>query len=268
MIRDIFRLLLVWRHMIALYLSVALTYRAQSVIWMVGGLVPLTMMLIWLEIAGDGAVGGYGRDDFALYFLGVFLVRQFTAVWVLFILDRSIRRGELSPLLLRPIAPIWQHSAEHIGEMLLRSPIIIGVFFIGVALTGVGDRVAGAATLLFALALIGAWLIIFHLYYCLGLMAFWIGNAIAFDPLLWSLYTMLGGAVVPLDMFPPAVRPVLALLPFAAALDFPVQILLGRLDAAGMVHGFLVQAAWVGVLCGARSFLWRAGLKRFSAAGA
>jgi ABC-2 type transport system permease protein len=249
-------------------MSVALTYRAQAAIWMVGGLVPLAMMLIWLEIANDGVVGGYNRSDFILYFLGMFFVRQATSVWVLFTLDRSIRRGELSLLLLRPIPPILQHSAEHIGELILRIPIIISIFLAGVILTGVGSQISCTSILLFSFALIGAWLIVFNLYYCLGLLAFWIGNAIAFDPLLFSLYTMLGGTIIPLDMFPAGVRMALSYLPFAAALDFPVQLLLGKLDVREIGLGFTVQAAWVIVLSLIRSTLWYAGLKRYSAAGA
>lgn len=267
MIHEFSRRILIWYHMVALYVSVALTYRAQSAIWMIGGVVPLAMMLIWLEIAKDGAVGGYSRDDFALYFMGMYLVRQLTVVWVMFVLDRSIRRGELSPLLLRPIPPIWQHSAEHVGEMLLRGPIIIGIFLLGLLLTGVNDRIGTSSVILCALAVVGTWLIIFNIFYCLGLLTFWIGNVLAFDPLVWSLYTMLGGSVIPLDMFPPQVRSVLAVLPFAAALDFPVQLLLGRLDAEAIKLGFLIQVAWVIALSIARGALWRAGLRRYSAAG-
>jgi ABC-2 type transport system permease protein len=61
---------------------------------------------------------------------------------------------------------------------------------------------------------------------------------------------------------------VLAWLPFAAVLDIPVQILLGKIAAGGIILGFAKQIGWIIILTGLRQVMWRAGLKRFSAVGA
>lgn len=258
----------VWRALLQQSISVALIYRVQAAIWMIGGFIPLAMMLVWMELAQEGPLAGYDQADFALYFLGIYLTRQLTPMWCILLLDRSIRQGELSPLLLRPMPPVRQHMAEHLGEHLVRAPVVIGVFLLGLWLTGVAGRIEAGNLLAFLPALLAAWLIVFNLYYCVGLLAFWIEGVMSLDPLLWSLYTLLGGAVIPLDLFPDGLRPLLQWLPFASALDFPVQVLLGKLDTPGLLRGFALQYGWVLLLVAARRALWRAGLKRFAAAGA
>lgn len=258
----------VWRALLLQSASMALIYRGQAAIWLIGGFIPLAVMLVWMELAKAGALGGYDQADFALYFLGVYLVLQLKPMWCIQLLDRSIRRGELSPLLLRPMPTVWQHAAEHLGEHLVRAPVVISVFTLGLWLTGVAGRIEATNLLLFLPALAAAWLIVFNLYYALGLLAFWLEGVMAFDPLVWALYALLGGAMVPIDLFPSGLQGLVRCLPFASALDFPVQLLLGRLDAAEMLRGFALQALWVLLILAARRGLWRAGLKRFAAAGA
>ena len=74
---------------------------------MLSGSLPLIVMFIWTGLAEDGPVGGYSAADF----LTVFFVRQMTVVWVIWALDQQIRRGELSPRLLRPPDPFGAHVA-------------------------------------------------------------------------------------------------------------------------------------------------------------
>ncbi len=89
----------------------------------------------------------------------------------------------------------------------------------------------------------------------------------AFDPLLWALYTILGGSLIPLDLYPPGIAGLLKVLPFASALDSPVQIILGKLDHNELLIGFLIQLFWVIALMLIRALLWSIGLKRYTASG-
>ncbi|MCW7550956.1 ABC-2 family transporter protein [Photorhabdus sp. APURE] len=236
-------------------------------VWMIGGVMPIAVMLVWLSLAKEGAIGGYTSSDFAVYFLAIYLVRQSTTIWVMQCLDSDIRRGELSMLLLRPVPPLYCYIAEHVGQMIVRGPIILVVFISGIVLSGNLQRLDIWNFLAFLPSLMLAWIIIFHLYYCLGLLAFWINNAMAFDPLLWALYTILGGSLIPLDLYPPGIAGLLKVLPFASALDFPVRIILGKLDHNELLTGFLIQLFWVIALMLIRALLWSIGLKRYTGSG-
>lgn len=268
MLKRIKRSLSLWRVLISLSFSRVIAYRAQSIIWLLGGIMPIAVMFVWLGLAKKEDVGGYTASDFAIYFLSIYLVRQLTAIWVMRRLDSDIRRGELSMLLLRPVSPLYSYISDHTGEMMIRGPIISLVFLSGILLTGNFYRLDIINLLTFIPALAFAWIIIFHLYYCLGLLAFWINNSMAFDPLLWALYTILGGVLIPLDLYPENISFWLKLLPFASALDFPVQIILGKLETFLLLVGFCVQLLWIILLTLLRKFLWNAGLRRYSASGA
>lgn len=246
---------------------VTVIYRAQLFVWLISGVAPLFMLLIWWELSRDQAIGGYSASDFVAYFLGVYLVRQLTAVWVIFVLNEEIRQGTLSGRLLKPVAPFWFHVSEHLGQMLVRAPIVITVFCIGAWLFAMQLSPLAARLPYFLAALVLAWVIIFHLYYCVGLLAFWIANSVALDAMVWSLYTVLGGTLIPVDLFPEATRALVQMLPFAAAMDFPVRVLMGKVSGFEMLLGFGLQSFWVLVLVVLRRGLWRSGLKRFSGAG-
>src|SRR5262249_40433307 len=155
-------------------------------------------------IGGNGT--SYDRSDFAVYFMAMYLVRQATVMWSVLILDRGIRRGELAPQLLRPMPPVWSHMADHLGEIIIRLPIILAVFLLGLYLTDPLNRLSPLNFLLFALSLAGAWLIFFHLHYCVGLLAFWMDGVLSLEPLIWYFTVILGGGAIPIDLFPSVIR--------------------------------------------------------------
>src|SRR5215470_209127 len=77
MLRKARVLLTVWfAHMSA--------YRAEIVIWILTGSVPLIMLAVWIgkAQAGGGAVGGFTPQDFAAYFLAAWISQQLIVAWV------------------------------------------------------------------------------------------------------------------------------------------------------------------------------------------
>lgn len=243
-------------------------YRAEMLIWIVSGSLPLIMMLIWIGLAEDGPVGGYTATDFAAYFLTVFLVRQITVVWVLWDLDREIRLGELSPKLLRPLDPYWEHVVGNLAEKTLRIPIVLVPVALGLWLTGGRLDLSLLNISVFILTVAGAWTIRFNQQYSFGLLTFWFDQVLGLEQTYFALYIGLSGALVPLDLFPDAVRAVVAYTPFPYMIDFPAQVLLGKVAGADLWRGLAAQGAWVLAFAGLRLLLWRRGLKRYGAVGA
>lgn len=243
-------------------------YRAEIVIWMISGSLPLVMMAVWMALAADGPVGGYAAADFAAYFLSVFLVRQLTVVWVVWELDREIRLGELSPKLLRPMDPMWVHLADNVAEKAVRLPLVLVPVVAGMAWAGVRVPLTFEALGGFALLVVGAWVIKFFQQYATGLLTFWTDQSVGLERVWFSVSMVLSGALAPLDLFPEALRAALPYTPFPYLIDVPVQALLGRLGGADLALAFAVQAAWGAVFVLARWVLWRQGLRRYGAVGA
>ena len=249
---------------IALYAE----YRAEMAIWVLAGSLPLVMMFAWIGIARERPIGGYDAAGFVAYFLTVFFVRQMTPVWVLGEVDRAIRKGELSPMLLRPLHPFWVHAVGHLSAVIMRVPAIGLLAVLGLWAGGALDRLDWASLPLFALAIVGAWTILFNFHYSFGLLAFWTDQAGALQTLIYTLNMIFGGGLVPLELFPPALRAALLYTPFRAVIDFPVGLLAGRPGWPETLQGFALQLAWILVFVGARRLLWRRGLRRYAAAGA
>jgi ABC-2 type transport system permease protein len=97
-------------------------------------------------------------------------------------------------------------------------------------------------------------------------LCFWSERAAALDRLLLIPYLFLSGLVAPLDTFPPAVRRLALATPFPWMVDFPARLLAG--EPVNLALGFGAIAAWCLLLLPVAAWLWRAGVRRYSAMGA
>ena len=59
---------------------------------------------------------------------------------------------------------------------------------------------------------------------------------------------MLGGVVIPVELFPETVQRVLAWTPFPYVLDFPVRVMIGRIEGIEMLAGFAIQLFWIAAI--------------------
>lgn len=256
------------RALLALNYGISLQYRAQGVLWMINGTVPLIMMLIWLQLAKGGPIGGYDATTFAQYFLFMFLARQSTPTWVIYLMDRGVKNGELTPYLLQPMHPVWHYASQHWGELMARLPIILPILAIGLAIADAWSWSLLAHLPAFLLGLAFAWIINFIVHMTVGLIAFWSDNALGYDTVIYQLYIMLGGVVIPVELFPETMQRVLAWTPFPYVLDFPVRVMIGRIEGADMLAGFGIQLFWVAAIGMLFAWGWRKSLRQYSAAGA
>lgn len=247
----------------------AVAYRAEIVIWMLTGTLPLVMMTVWLSIAEGGPVGNFQPGDFVSYYLGTVFVRQMTGVWIIWDLDRAIRLGELSPQLLRPINPIYFYAAHNLAAKPLRLPILLPTLGLAVWwFPGAGYDLSPLNALTFLAVLFLTWLLYFIVQYCIALLAFWITQATAAWQAWFTLWLVFGGYLIPLDLFPAAITRLTFWLPFRYTFSFPLEILMGRIHGEALFAGLGIHAGWLVVFFALYQLLWRTGLRRYSAVGA
>jgi ABC-2 type transport system permease protein len=67
---------------------------------------------------------------------------------------------------------------------------------------------------------------------------------------------------------PAGVQAVARYLPFQFAAYFPIQIILNQLSPEAIQRGFALAILWLVVAFVAFQWVWREGVKRFSAVGA
>ncbi len=243
-----------------------LEYRAELILWVLAGALPIILMGVWIQ-AAQGGQFGLTPVDFARYFITVFFVRQLTVVWVIWDFEKEVIEGKLSFRLLQPIDPVWHHVAGHLSERVARIPFIlllIFLFFIlypqAIWLPNLGQF------LLFGLAVILAFILRFIIQYTFGLFAFWTERASALETFWLLFYLFLSGLIAPLDVFPEPMRTIVMFTPFPYLINFPVSLLVGL--PVDVARGFLSLVGWILLFLGANRLLWRAGLKRYSGMGA
>jgi ABC-2 type transport system permease protein len=246
-------------------------YRAEIIIWMLTGAVPLIMLAIWIgkANASGGAVGGYTPQDFAAYFLAAWFSQQWIAAWVAWELDTHIRTGTLSPKLLRPIDPMWEFAAGHFTERLVRLPFMFVVLALGLVLVPGTDITPGITNLVaYGLCILLAFAIRFLFAYCTGLLAFWFDQATAIDEFYYIIAAFLTGSFAPLSFYPPLVRTIIEWTPFPYLVYYPARVLTGAESGTAILRVLAAQICWLVVLLFARTLLWKHGLRRYGAVGA
>lgn len=250
-------------------IGVMLEYRVSMLIWMLAMSLPLVMLAVWLSLAEDGPVGSYSAADFVAYYILTMYVREMTAAWVSWELDSAIRHGDLAVLLLHPLNPIHEYLSTNLADKLLRvvllTPLLVGV---AVIVPGVHYALSPVNVALFLLLLGAAWYLRFMSQYLIGLLSFWISQATTLQDLLWMFFLLFGGVVAPLALLPDWMQTVAVWLPFRYMLSFPIEILMGRLAPAEVWTGLAACAGWMLVHYGLYRWMWRRGLRVFSAYGA
>ena len=241
-------------------------YRAELILWVLSGSLPIIMMGVWTQ-AAQGGQFGLSAVDFARYFLAIFIVRQITVVWVIYEFEREIVEGKLSPRLLQPLDPVWHHIASHISERAARTPftlLLIGLFFLLYPQAIWVPRLGNL--LLFSLALVLAFTLRFLIQYTLAMFAFWTEKASALENFWFLFYLFLSGYIAPLKVFPEPVRVAALWTPFPYLLNFPASLLVGL--PVDVTRGFVSMVGWILLFLGINRWLWRRGLKRYSGMGA
>src|SRR5262245_45593339 len=98
-----------------------LEYRAEIYLWVLASALPLILLGVWSQAAQSGSFP-LSPVDFIRYFISVFVVRQFTFIWVIWEFEELVVSGHLSHQLLQPISPVWRFLAGHITERIVRLP--------------------------------------------------------------------------------------------------------------------------------------------------
>lgn len=248
-------------------MAAAVAYRAEFLIWMLTTNMSLVMLALWAAVARAGPVAGYTGADFTAYYLSSLLVRLLTGCWVVWEMTYEIRNGTLALRLLRPLHPLIAYAAENLAALPLRAlvatPVVVLLLW-----TSRGklshDPVSWALLLP---ALLGAWLLTFLVMAFIGTLALFVESALGVFQLWLALSSVLSGYLIPLDLFPAAVRPIAAWLPFRFTLSLPVELALGRHGHLESLRLLGAQWAWVALFLVATVAFFRAGLRRFGAFG-
>ena len=262
-------------HVINIGLQNNLQYRFNFLTRTLFGFIPLFAMLsLWRTIyAGNGHAGianGFTQAQMMFYYMLVAVVDVFTAVneddWQI---AADIREGNISQFLLKPVDYLWYRLSLFFSGR---------IAFIAMATVPLAGFVfcfrqyfllpPDAGTFgVFLVSLVLTALLQFFISFGMAMLAFWLLEISTFIFILVAFEYLASGHLFPLDVLPPLLKQILFLTPFPYQLYFPISIYLGRVAGADLWHGLAIQLAWVLAAYGFARFMWRHGIKKYSAFG-
>ncbi|MFF2508353.1 ABC transporter permease [Streptomyces sp. NPDC058067] len=222
-----------------------------------GFIVAYTYMALWDERPG---LGGYDEAQALTYvWIGQALAQALSMFNAGFAVDMvaRIRNGDIAVDLYRPVdLQLWWLASDlgRAGFQLFSRgvvPLTVGALCFPLALPG--DPVVW---LEFLVAVALAVVVSFAIRYVLALSAFWLidgSGVLQFGGVVGMFFT---GLLLPLNAMPGALGDLARVLPWAALLQMPADILLGaRSGADGLLRAYAFQAGWAVVLLAAGRLL-------------
>ena len=181
-------------------------------------------------------------------------------------IDEDVRSGRLAYLLGRPNSYVFYNFAQYLGERLVRF-CLNGVVAAVMALLIVGPpHFTWMGVLAWPLVTFLALCIDFAAYFAIGLLAFWTEDTNSFTIIYSRLALVLGGVLVPLEVFPQPLRGFAQALPFSAILYGPARTLV-HFDPAAFGGLLRQQAITLGAACLVVGAIYRVAIRRVNING-
>jgi ABC-2 type transport system permease protein len=239
------------------------TYRQAAVAGVfvntVFGVIKLSILLGVADSAG-GTVAGYDRVGLSTY---AWVSQGIIAVVMIFgwteLADR-VRTGDIAIDLARPVDLQLAWLAADLGRAAwgLVSRAIVPILF-GAAVFGFRVPTDPAALVLLPVSLTLAVCVSFACRFLVNLLSFWLTEVRG--PVLFYVLAsgMLGGHLIPVQLFPGWLQTVAYATPFPAMIQSPIDLVTGQAVGWGVLQRVVVQVVWaLGLLGLGRVVLARA----------
>jgi ABC-2 type transport system permease protein len=253
------------RHVARLRAAAMFAYRNTMLLFLGVSIVQIFMLKkVWgaLYAARPGVLAIPLADLIVYLTIANLIVWSFPTHTVSRYLRERIREGSVVFDLVRPVGFVPQMVAQLVGA-LGGSLVIIVIALPVVALAGSLSLPAGAqAAGMFAVSLLCAYGIAGLLSMMLSMVAFWTLEIDGLTMLYVLVASFLSGALVPVAVFPGALRTVVEWLPFQATTYVPASIYVGSLTGPEAWRAIGLQLAWVVILGLAAALMWRRAMRR------
>lgn len=247
-------------------------YRANLLMYLLYWLVsPIIYLAVWTSIAlANGDVKGFTANDFVTYYMVLLICDQVTSNILIHTFAYKIQDGSLSGELIKPIHPMLTNAL--VNNVAFKALTMIGLAPIWLILFFLFKPDFSDVTLINILIAIPAMIFAFLIGYLLSAaitsLAFWTTRIYSIHEFYFALILLFSGQFVPLTLMPKAIQDIAQYLPFQLMLYYPIQLILGKLSQAQIIQGYVMTGIWLTVSILLFNWVWREGVKRYSAVGA
>ena len=247
--------------------------RMKALIWFLMTLLnPVVLILFWqgaLKSTG-GSIESWTQSDFNSYYLILIVVSNILVIHIEeHISFYDINLGYLSGFLVRPFSYYWMMFFHEMPYRILEGVYgIVAVFLISLVFHGLTFfNPTFSSILLVSIILVCALFISFTFKVIIGLLALWFTQVEGLRDTVFILGLVFGGFIVPLEILPQILKNIMLATPFPWITYYPVIALQGRIDTTQMTQVISQQLAWLVGLYLVHQFIWKRGIKKFTAVG-
>ncbi len=256
-----------WTRSMHIAFSQILAYRLNFFLMVVGPSLVFFFVKfsVWKSIytsSGKELIGGQNLEEMLQYHLWVLIVGLLAQSHNSMKLAEDIRLGRISSYLIYPVE-LWEfHTAQYFSFQIIQwitSGFTLLVFSSFLGTFTFEQFFSGFAYT----SLVG--LFWFALQFCFGLLSFWLEQTWVLRVIFQILAQLFSGAIIPINLFPEYAQKILPYTPFPYLTYYPVKIFMGSISFSdGRPE---VVFLWLLLLLPLNWFIWRRGLKMYTAAG-
>lgn len=262
-----------YRQAFLLGIQNAMAYRANFLLSMVSAFFPIFIQyFLWTAIYGGDrtvVINGYTYYQIIAYTVMASIVSRLIRTGFEYEINDDIKNGGLNKYLVKPVDYFTYRLACFIGQKLVHTMLM--VLMIAGVLTLLTlcfhCPLTASSIILFFVSLFLAFVLNFMLFFSVSVIGFWLFEIGFLFEAIRIVIIMLSGGIFPLDIFGEKAVAVLNLLPFKYTVNFPVELLNGRVATNMAYQGIIIQVAWVCIFALIAKGLWKAGNKRYVAVG-
>jgi len=225
--------------------------------------------LLWTFIfrqSGAATIGGYREEEMLLYYAAALLIGKVTrATENEMAVSQDIYEGSLSRYLIYPAGYFPMRYAALLGAL---APTGVQILLFGALVPFVIDATVpvGGIFLAAAAALVGNALN-FLMTLPIQAVAFWADNVWSLQVAYRFISGLLGGAMLPLALFPDWARTIAGCTPFPFLFTVPADALLGRIAPHEWARWMALALVWAVVLRFVARAVWRRGDLQYTGVG-
>lgn len=251
-----------------------LTYRSDFWINFVG-LTFFSLIIayfLWDSIfstTGTVEISGYTLQGMIFYYLMAPLIFRIQQGQNIGFISRDIYDGSFNKYILYPInlnqykiATYFAHSIFFLVQIFL----ILGIYNIFFYDPSIYDF-SFINLILFLCVILLNCLSYYYLFSICELTAFWFDNIWSLGVMLRFICSFLGGALIPLALFPEWGQEILSYTPFPYMVDFPYQVLVGNITYSQIAIKLLLTFGWLLVFRFISKIVWKKGRYAYTGIG-
>ncbi|TNF01164.1 MAG: hypothetical protein EP326_05060 [Deltaproteobacteria bacterium] len=222
---------------------------------------------LWSSIYDGDAhmtIKGYNLDQMITYHIWSMIVGLVAQGMSALNLAEDIRMGRISSYLIYPI-DFWEyHTAGFIAFETLQL-FISALTITVIAVFGFLPDITFTSLIFGFTYCVYVSLFWFILQYLTGIIGFWLEETWILRVILSILTAFLSGAIIPLELYPEWLVTLLNYTPFPYLTFYPIKMFMGEIGF--FPKGYLMLGAWMVILLFLNKWIWKKGIRMYTAAG-